>query len=61
MVAAISGFDNFGVVEIGGLWVQKSLRGKGYGRALVQKAKEWGKGHGCAHISVFTIKEWQAY
>ena len=61
MVAAISGFDNFGPVEIGGLWVHERLRGNGYGRALVQKAEEWGRAKGCASITVFTLKQWPAY
>ena len=61
MVAAISGFDNFGPAEIGGLWVHESLRGRGYGRALVQKAEEWGREKGCKSVTVFTLKEWPAY
>jgi len=58
IVAAISGFDNFGQVEIGGLWVDVVLRGQGYGRKLVEKAEEWGFQHGCKNICVFTLKEW---
>ncbi len=61
IVAAISGFDNFGPAEIGGLWVHESLRGQGYGKALVQKAEEWGRKKGCMALTVFTLKEWPAY
>lgn len=61
MVAAISGFDNFGPVEIGGLWVDEAVRGLGYGQALVQKAQEWGRQKGCSFATVFTLKEWPAY
>jgi ribosomal protein S18 acetylase RimI-like enzyme len=60
VVGAISGYDNFGQAEIGGLWVQESLRGMGYGRALLEKAEEWGKNNGCKNICVFTIKQWNA-
>lgn len=61
LIAAISGFDNFGQVEIGGLWINKTLRGMGYGQALVQKAEEWGRKNECKNITVFTIKDWPAY
>ena len=61
IVAAISGYDNFGKVEIGGLWVQEVFRHQGYGEALVQKALEWGQKHGCTFCTVFTLKEWPAY
>lgn len=61
MIGAISGFDNFGQVEIGGLWVDKQHRGQGYGRALVQKAEEWGRKQGCKMATVFTIKEWPVF
>ena len=61
IVAAISGFDNFGSAEIGGLWVHESLRGMGYGRALVQKAEDWGRSKGCTSLTVFTLKEWPAF
>ena len=59
--AAISGFDNFGTAEIGGLWVHESLRNKGYGRALVQKAVDWASSKGCNALTVFTLKQWPAF
>lgn len=58
IIAAISGFDNFGPAEIGGLWVHEAYRGKGYGKALLQKAEEWGRAKGCTALTVFTLKEW---
>lgn len=61
IVAAISGFDNFGPAEIGGLWVHERFRGQGYGRALVQKVEEWGREKGCTSVTVFTLKKWPAY
>ncbi len=61
LVAAISGFDNFGPAEIGGLWVHERLRGQGYGRALVLEAENWGRLKGCSCMTVFTLKEWPAY
>lgn len=60
IVAAISGFDNFGPAEIGGLWVDEKFRNKGYGKALVDKAEEWAKQKGCKALTVFTIKDWPA-
>ncbi|MBN9289506.1 MAG: hypothetical protein BGO43_13110 [Gammaproteobacteria bacterium 39-13] len=59
-IAAISGFDNFGPAEIGGLWVEQNYRSQGYGRALVQKAEEWAKVKGCNALTVFTLKDWPA-
>ncbi len=60
LVGAISGFDNFGPTEIGGLWVCESLRGYGYGRALIEKAEEWGRSKGSPMMTVFTLKDWPA-
>ncbi|MBS0656400.1 MAG: GNAT family N-acetyltransferase [Verrucomicrobia bacterium] len=61
MRAALSGFDNFGVAEIGGLWIDEAFRGQGYGTALVQQAEGWAQNKGCSGITVFTLKEWPAY
>jgi len=60
IIAAISGFDNFGPAEIGGLWVDEKFRNQGYGKALVNKAEEWAKQKGCKAITVFTVKDWPA-
>lgn len=60
IIAAISGFDNFGPAEIGGLWVDERFRNQGYGKALVDKAEEWAKQKGCNAITVFTLKNWPA-
>lgn len=61
IIGMISGFDNFGPVEIGGLWVHENYRNQGLGRALVQKAEEWGRAKGCKAITVFTLKNWPAF
>lgn len=61
IIAAISGFDNFGPTEIGGLWVAEKYRNQGYGKALVMKAEEWGREKGCKAVTVFTIKDWPAF
>ncbi|HHF7345985.1 TPA: GNAT family N-acetyltransferase [Legionella feeleii] len=61
IIAAISGFDNFGPAEIGGLWVDERFRNQGYGKALVTKAEEWAKSKGCKAVTVFTLKDWPAY
>lgn len=60
IIAAISGFDNFGPAEIGGLWVAEHYRHHGYGKALVSKAEAWGREKGCNAITVFTLKNWPA-
>lgn len=60
IIAAISGFDNFGPAEIGGLWVDEKYRHQGYGKALIAKAIEWAQQKGCKAVTVFTIKEWPA-
>lgn len=61
IIAAISGFDNFGYAEIGGLWVQESMRGRGIGAALLDKVACWAKGKRCCGLTVFTLKEWPAF
>lgn len=61
VIAAISGFDNFGPAEIGGLWVDEKYRSQGYGKLLVEKAQEWAKQKGCKAMTVFTLKDWPAY
>lgn len=61
IIAAISGFDNFGPAEIGGLFVAEKYRNQGYGKALVMKAEEWGRAKGCKAVTVFTIKNWPAF
>ena len=60
IIAAISGFDNFGPAEIGGLWVDERFRNQGYGEALVDKAEEWAKQKECKAVTVFTLKDWPA-
>ncbi|HIF0260663.1 TPA: GNAT family N-acetyltransferase [Legionella pneumophila] len=61
IVAAISGFDNFGPAEIGGLWVDEKLRNQGVGKSLITKAEEWAKQKGCKAITVFTLKDWPVF
>jgi dTDP-4-amino-4,6-dideoxy-D-galactose acyltransferase len=40
--------------EIGLLAVEASMRGRGYGRALVHYALDWARRHGCSHARVVT-------
>jgi ribosomal protein S18 acetylase RimI-like enzyme len=61
IIAAISGYDNFGPAEIGGLWVDEQYRHQGYGKALVERAEKWAKQKGCKALTVFTLKDWPAY
>lgn len=58
IIAAISGFDNFGPGEIGGLWVDERYRHQGYGKALIKKAEDWALAKGCTAVTVFTLKDW---
>ena len=60
IIAAISGFDNFGPAEIGGLWVDEKYRDSGYGTGLLTKAEEWARQKGCKAMTVFTLKNWPA-
>lgn len=61
IISAISGFDNFGPADIGGLFVSEKYRGQGYGKKLVSMAEDWAKEKGCPAITVFTIKDWPAF
>ncbi|MGE3319483.1 MAG: GNAT family N-acetyltransferase [Candidatus Berkiella sp.] len=56
VIAAISGFDNFGPAEIGGLWVDEKYRDQGYGKALVERAQEWAKLKGCKAMTVLPLR-----
>lgn len=58
IIAAISGFDNFGPTEIGGLWVDEKYRKQGLGKELIAKAEQWAKQKGCKAVTVFTLKDW---
>ncbi len=58
VIAAISGFNNFGPTEIGGLWVDEKFRGQGYGKALVEAAAARAKDTGSSALTVFTLKNW---
>jgi GNAT superfamily N-acetyltransferase len=59
VVAWIYAFRSFSIesspyVEIGGLIVDENYRGKGAGKVLVEKAKEWALTHGIHELRVRT-------
>lgn len=49
----------YGCLYIDQLWLDESLRGKGYGKQLMQKAEELAKEHGCHFMTVNTF-DWEA-
>lgn len=49
----------YGCLYIDQLWLEKSLRGKGYGKQLMQKAEDLAKENGCQFITVNTF-DWEA-
>jgi ribosomal protein S18 acetylase RimI-like enzyme len=53
-------FCNFyGCLYIDNLWVEESLRGKGYGTKLMMSAEKFGKEHGC-HFATVNTMDWEA-
>jgi ribosomal protein S18 acetylase RimI-like enzyme len=49
----------YGCLYIDQLWLDESLRGKGYGRQLMQKAEDHAKESGCHFMAVNTF-DWEA-
>jgi len=49
----------YGWIYVDQLWVAESLRGKGYGTALMKRAEELGKQKGCVSAAVNTMS-WEA-
>lgn len=49
----------YGCLYIDQLWLEESLRGKGYGKQLMQKAEKLAKENGCHFMTVNTF-DWEA-
>ncbi len=49
----------YGCLYVDQLWLEESLRGKGYGTQLMQEAEKVGKEQGCTFATVNTM-DWEA-
>lgn len=58
IVAGVNGYTFYGCVYVDQLWVDDTLRGKGYGTELMQKAEKLGKERGCVFAAVNTM-DWE--
>jgi GNAT superfamily N-acetyltransferase len=59
IVGGCSGDNMYGGLFVGYLWVTESLRGKGYGTQLMQRAEALAKESKCNFIAVNTF-DWEA-
>ena len=55
IVGGLNGYTHWGWLFIKHLWVAESLRGRGYGRALVSRAELEARGRGCNYSLVDTF------
>ncbi len=59
VVAVLDAFSSYSSIHIRDMWVDKSHRGKGYGRALVRELENRFRGSGLNNINLVTC-EFQA-
>lgn len=59
IVGGCAGDNMYGCLYVGQLWVNETLRGKGYGTMLMQKAEALAKESHCNFIAVNTF-DWEA-
>jgi len=59
IIGGITGYIYSKVLSINLLWVEKTLRGKGYGSDLLKKAEKHARDIGCAFATLETLN-WQA-
>jgi GNAT superfamily N-acetyltransferase len=59
IVGGCAGDNMYGCLYVGQLWIDESLRGKGYGTQLMQKAEALAKESGCNFMAVNTF-DWEA-
>jgi GNAT superfamily N-acetyltransferase len=55
IVGGITGKINWYCLHIDFLWLDESLRGKGYGKELLHNIEETAKEHNCRHIQLDTF------
>lgn len=60
IIGSIYGDLEAGVLKIGTIIVDRSFRGKGIGKSLLEKAEEFGKKYGAHKIWLKTGKDWEA-
>lgn len=58
VVAGVNGYTFYGCSYVDQLWVDESLRGKGYGTELMLRAEKLGKERGCVFAAVNTM-DWE--
>ena len=54
-----NGCNLYGCLYIDQLWIEESLRSKGYGTSLMETAEKWGIANGCTFSAVNTMS-WEA-
>ncbi len=59
IVGGCAGDNMYGCLYVGQLWIDESLRGKGYGTELMRKAEALAKESGCNFMAVNTF-DWEA-
>ena len=55
VVGGFFGYTGLGWLNVSKLWVDEPLRGRGYGRALMETGEAMGRERGCAHAFLFTF------
>ena len=58
IVGGVSGYFNWNWLQVSLLWVDSSLRGKGFGKQLMEKIEALGREQGCvnAHVDTFSFQ-----
>lgn len=54
-----TGVSLYGNLYVDMLWIEKNLRGKGWGTAIMQQAENIGRNRGCSFATVNTM-DWEA-
>ena len=55
LLAGVSGFHYYGCFYVDLLFVEESVRGKGYGSSLMQKSEKLARERGCLFMAVNTM------
>jgi GNAT superfamily N-acetyltransferase len=55
LVAIADGYAHEGTVDIGGMWVQPDLRGRGIGRRLLEAVIEWAAIRGASRLDLTVV------